>query len=51
MKVLELGCGTGEFTELLASKTNEWIATDFSNRVEDATALTFDKNSFDAVRF
>ena len=66
MKVLELGCGTGEFTELLASKTKEWIATDFSKqmvdntskrlnedkiryKVEDATALTFDDNSFDAV--
>ena len=66
MKVLELGCGTGEFTELLASKVNEWVATDFSKemvdnaskrhnisnvtyRVEDATVLTFDENSFDAV--
>ncbi|MFR9546976.1 MAG: class I SAM-dependent methyltransferase, partial [Rikenellaceae bacterium] len=56
----------GEFTELLASKTKEWAATDFSKqmvdnaakrlnietvtyRVEDATALSFDDNSFDAV--
>ena len=66
MKLLELGCGTGEFTELLASSVKEWAATDFSKqmvdnaskrlnisnviyRVEDATALSFDDNSFDAV--
>ena len=66
MNVLELGCGAGEFTELLAPKSKAWTATDFSKkmvdnasqrleldnvtyRVEDATALSFEDNSFDAV--
>ena len=66
MKVLELACGTGEFTEILADFVGEYIATDFSEAmvckgrgksqkrnvefmVEDATNLTFEANSFDAV--
>ncbi len=66
MKVLEIGCGSGEFTELLAPGAKEWVATDFSKqmvdsasqrlnidnvtyKVEDATLLTFEDSTFDAV--
>ncbi len=30
MRVLELACGTGEFTDMLADYAEEYIATDFS---------------------
>ncbi len=39
MNVLELACGTGMFTYLLADKVNSWKATDFSeNMLKEAKA-------------
>ena len=39
MNVLELACGTGMFTYILADKVNTWKATDFSeNMVKEAKA-------------
>lgn len=39
MNVLELACGTGMFTYILADKVNTWKATDFSeNMVKEARA-------------
>ena len=64
-KVLELGCGTGQFTFSLCGDCGQWLATDFSPRmvaegarrnpgkaqfaVADATALDFPDGSFDLV--
>ncbi len=40
MNVLELACGTGMFTYILADKVNSWKATDFSeNMVKEAKAV------------
>ncbi len=33
MRVLELGCGTGQFTNILAKSVNRWFATDFSEKM------------------
>ncbi len=66
MSVLELACGTGYLSSLLADKVASWNATDFSEKmiskskeqstitnisfsVEDATNLSYNENSFDAV--
>ena len=39
MNVLELACGTGMFTYILADKVNTWKATDFSeNMIKEARA-------------
>lgn len=63
-RVLELACGTGQFTLPLCGQTAAWEATDFSPEmirraqrrstaarfsVEDATALSFADGSFDVV--
>lgn len=64
-KVLEIACGTGQVTFLLADKVDKLIATDFSKEmikvcmknnkkgvnffVEDATNLSFSDNKFDMV--
>lgn len=63
--VLEIGCGTGQFTFPLCEKVKSWEATDFSKKmileaqkkthpnlhysVEDVTLLSFADNSFDVV--
>ncbi len=65
MKVLEIGCGTGQLSYLIADTVNELIATDFSDKmikvckenntkgiifqVEDGTDLSFKDSTFDAV--
>ena len=33
MKVLELACGTGQFTQPLSVYAKEWVATDFSDKM------------------
>ncbi len=64
-EVLELACGTGQVTFLLADKVDKLIATDFSKEmikmcmknnekgvnfsVEDATNLSFSDNKFDLI--
>ena len=64
-RVLELACGTGQFTFPLCEGSALWEATDFSPEmirqaqsrndscarfsVEDATDLSFPENSFDVV--
>ncbi len=35
MHVLELACGTGQFTSLLSCSVKRWIATDFSKKMVD----------------
>lgn len=35
--VLEIGCGSGQFTVRLAALAGEWCATDFSPKMADAT--------------
>lgn len=40
MRVLEIGCGTGQITQHLVHKTAEWIATDFSPEMVRITANT-----------
>lgn len=37
-KVLELACGSGQLTDVLASKVNTWIATDFSPNMVNETS-------------
>ncbi len=66
MEVLEIACGTGQFTSLLCKHSDKWIGTDFSAnmvenakeniiennvdfRVEDATKLSFEDETFDAI--
>ncbi len=65
MRVLEVACGTGEFTKILSNNVGEWIATDVSKgmikrasfhklnnviyKVDDATNLSYETESFDAV--
>ncbi len=63
-RVLELACGTGQFTLPLYEKARYWEATDFSERmteetqkrcpfvhvsVQDATHLSHESNSFHVV--
>ena len=64
-KVLELACGSGQYTRHLAGKAGSWEATDFSPRmveearkrqipgavfsVQDATDLPYGDGSFDLV--
>ncbi len=63
-RVLELACGSGQLTLPLHKKAAFWEATDFSQPmleqlhrrcpevsccVQDATALTYDRDSFDVV--
>ncbi len=39
MRILELACGTGQFTRRLSGEVGQWIATDFSPKmVENAKA-------------
>ncbi len=38
MQVLELACGTGQFTALLSHRTEKWVATDFSEKMVKQTA-------------
>lgn len=63
--VLELACGTGQYTFSLYEKAKSFVATDFSPKmieelkkrcpseikceVQDATNITYDDNSFDVV--
>lgn len=42
-KVLELACGTGEFTFRLAKKCKNWTATDFSENMLKEAKNTYDK--------
>jgi SAM-dependent methyltransferase len=42
-KVLELACGTGEFTFRLAKKCKNWTATDFSEKMLKEAKNTYDK--------
>lgn len=42
-KVLELACGTGEFTFRLAKKCASWTATDFSEMMLKEAKNTYDK--------
>ena len=63
--VLEIACGTGQFTHLLAPYVHQWIATDFSEKmvseakkqaldhvqyeIADATQLHYHNHMFDVV--
>lgn len=65
MKVLEIACGTGQFTFSLCDKVAYFEATDFSEKmineakkirnngitysIQDATHLTYKDNYFDAI--
>lgn len=66
MKVLEIACGTGQFSALIAKDVKTLAATDFSPKmvkragkrvkahninfaVQDATALSYENETFDAV--
>ncbi len=65
MQVLEIGCGTGQISFLVADKVKKLIATDFSEemikicrkkndkniifQVEDGVNLSFDNHHFDMV--
>ena len=64
MSVLELACGTGQFTYALCDRAGSWEATDFSEAmvlearkkpcsahfsVQDATCLPYNNRSFDRV--
>ena len=63
LSVLELGCGTGQFSLPLAPKAKTWLATDFSERMiaeaqkrEKSSKLRFEVEdatalSFDGDRF
>ena len=42
-KVLELACGTGEFTFRLAKKCESWLATDFSENMLREAKSAYDK--------
>lgn len=42
-KVLELACGTGEFTFRLAKKCESWLATDFSENMLREAEVVYEK--------
>lgn len=42
-KVLELACGTGEFTLRLAGKCESWLATDFSENMLKEAEVAYEK--------
>lgn len=42
-KVLELACGTGEFTFRLAKKCESWLATDFSENMLKEAEVAYEK--------
>ena len=44
-KVLELACGTGQFTIFLAEKSKQWIATDFSKKMIQETRKRINKRN------
>ncbi len=48
LDVLELACGTGQFTYTLAEKTKSWIATDFSAKMVQQTQKNYNR---DKARF
>lgn len=51
-RVLDLGCGNGEYRELLEHLGFEWVGIDIGSStgvIADAHALPFESNSFDLV--
>lgn len=48
MRVLEIGCGTGQFSFILIDRVKELVATDFSKGMID---ICNEENEFKNVRF
>ncbi len=44
LDVLELACGTGQFSYALAEQTKSWIATDFSSNMVEQTKKNYTGN-------
>ena len=44
-EVIEFGCGTGYFTEMLAQKADHMVATDLSNELLERAKIRLKKNS------